>query len=196
MAPRRGRDGPCQAGQGSRHSRHGGTKTVRCGVRRQVSSCPPLPRLLTSSRRPVYKAATRLDQGLVDGDRGPKFLLQGALDPSSDPWETSLPTCRVFCATSAAGPWHPSCQTRLPCSAQTNCSSHLPHPRRHTTAKVQHASSKQLSLRSRLIESNPSRREHLLRDDVDAQHKRRNQAQTQWPASPSNRKHGPATAPT
>ena len=33
-----------------------------------------------------------------------------------------------------------------------------------------------------------------IRDDVDAQTKRKNKQQ--WPASPSNRKHGPATAPT
>ena len=32
----------------------------------------------------------------------PKKLLQGALDPSSDPWQASLPTGRVFLGTSAA----------------------------------------------------------------------------------------------
>ena len=101
MAPRWGRDGPCQAGQGSRHSRHGGTKTAPLRVARTVSSCPPLPRLLTSSRRPVYAAATRLDRAR-DGDRCPKKLLQEALDPSSDPWHASLPTGRVVFGTSAA----------------------------------------------------------------------------------------------
>ena len=101
MAPRGGRDGPCQAGQGSRHSRHGGTKTAPLRVARTVSSCPPLPLLLTSSRRPVYAAATRLDRAR-DGDRCPKKLLQEALDPSSDPWHASLPTGRVVFGTSAA----------------------------------------------------------------------------------------------
>ena len=62
-----------------------------------------LPPLL---RRPAalvgpYRRQRGCGAGLVGWRPRSKFLLKGALDPSSDPWQTSLPTNRVFCAASA-----------------------------------------------------------------------------------------------